>query len=62
MTRPLVVTSVFIGGPSEGHGNHQVAGETAQEVFRAAADPSIFPDQIRAVVLEGSSRLLEFRK
>ncbi len=48
MTRPLVITSVFIGGPSDGHGNHQVAGETAQEVFRAAADPNVFPDQIKA--------------
>ncbi len=48
MTRPLVVTSVFIGGPSDGHGNHQVAGETAQEVFRAAGDPNVFPDQIQA--------------
>jgi LmbE family N-acetylglucosaminyl deacetylase len=48
MTRPLVITSVFIGGPSDGHGNHQVAGETAQEVFRAAADPNVFPDQIQA--------------
>ncbi|WP_348267843.1 PIG-L family deacetylase [Edaphobacter paludis] len=48
MTRPLVVTSVFIGGPSDGHGNHQVAGEMAQEVFRYAGDPKMFPDQIRA--------------
>jgi LmbE family N-acetylglucosaminyl deacetylase len=48
MTRPLVITSVFIGGPSDGHGNHQVAGETAQDVFRAAADPNVFPDQIQA--------------
>ncbi len=48
ITRPLVVTSVFIGGPSDGHGNHQVAGQTAQEVFRAAGDPNVFPDQIEA--------------
>ncbi len=46
-TRPLVVTSVFIGGPSDGHGNHQVAGQMAQEVFKAAADPNVFPEQIR---------------
>jgi LmbE family N-acetylglucosaminyl deacetylase len=46
-TRPLVVTSVFIGGPSDGHGNHQVAGQMAQEVFKAAADPNLFPEQIR---------------
>ncbi len=44
--RPLVVTSVFVGGPSDGHGNHQTAGAMAQEVFKAAADPNMFPDQI----------------
>lgn len=48
MTRPLVVTSVFAGNASDGHGQHQVAGQMAQEVFRAAADPKVFPDQIRA--------------
>ncbi len=48
MTRPLVVTSVFIGGTTDGHGNHQVAGQMAQEVFAAACDPNMFPDQIKA--------------
>ncbi len=48
MVRPLVVTSVFVGGPSDGHGNHQTAGAMAQEVFKAAGDPNVFPDQIRA--------------
>jgi LmbE family N-acetylglucosaminyl deacetylase len=48
MVRPLVVTSVFVGTYSDGHGNHQVAGQTAQEVFKDAADPNMFPDQIRA--------------
>jgi LmbE family N-acetylglucosaminyl deacetylase len=47
MTRPLVVTSSFVGGPSDGHGHHQVAGMMAQEVFKAAADPKMFPDQIK---------------
>src|SRR5450432_2270938 len=47
MTRPLVITSVFVGGPSDGHGNHQVAGLMAQEVFKAAGDPKMFPEQIR---------------
>ena len=46
MVRPLVITSVFVGGPSDGHGNHQTAGAMAQEVFRAAGDPTVFPDQI----------------
>ncbi len=48
MNRPLVVTSVFVGGPSDGHGNHQTAGAMAKEVFKAAGDPNIFPDQIQA--------------
>ena len=42
--RPLVLASVFVGGVTDGHGHHQVAGEITQEVFLAAADPSIFPE------------------
>jgi len=48
MTRPLVITSVFVGGPTDGHGHHSAAGEIAQEVFAAAGDPNMFPEQIRA--------------
>ena len=47
MVRPLVITSVFVGGPSDGHGNHQTAGAMAQAVFKAAGDPNMFPEQIR---------------
>jgi LmbE family N-acetylglucosaminyl deacetylase len=46
--RPLVITSVFVGGPSDGHGNHQTAGLMAKEVFRLAGDPAVFPEQIKA--------------
>lgn len=46
--RPLVITSVFVGGPSDGHGNHETAGAMAQEVFQAAGDPKVFPEQIAA--------------
>ena len=42
--RPLVLTSVFEGGPTDGHGQHQVSGEMAQEVFNAAGDPKVFPE------------------
>jgi LmbE family N-acetylglucosaminyl deacetylase len=42
--RPLVVTSVFVGGLTDGHGHHQVSGEMAQEVFEAAGDPKVFPE------------------
>ncbi len=47
MTRPLVVASVFVGGHTDGHGNHMVAGQMAQEVYNAAGDPKMFPDQIQ---------------
>ncbi len=52
--RPLVVSSVFVGGPTDGHGNHAVAGMLAQEVFKAAGDPKMFPDQIREGLLPWS--------
>ncbi|MEO7029664.1 MAG: PIG-L family deacetylase [Acidobacteriaceae bacterium] len=42
--RPLVIASVFIGGVTDGHGQHQVAGQIAQEVFNAAGDPKVFPE------------------
>ncbi len=47
MTRPLIITSVFVGGRTDGHGNHQVAGQMAQEAFNAAGDPTKFPEQIK---------------
>lgn len=47
MVRPLVVSSVFVGGPTDGHGQHQASGELAQEAFRDAGNPKMFPDQIR---------------
>jgi LmbE family N-acetylglucosaminyl deacetylase len=45
--RPQVIVSTFVGGITDGHGHHQVSGEIAQEVFKAAADPKIFPDQLK---------------
>lgn len=50
--RPLVLTSSFVGGVTDGHGQHQVAGEMAQEAFAAAADPKVFPDQIAKLGLQ----------
>lgn len=52
--RPLVVTAVFAGAVTDGHGQHQVSGEIAQEVFEAAGDPKVFPDQIAAGLLPWS--------
>src|ERR1700761_679243 len=51
INRPLVLTAVFVGGITDGHGQHQVSGEMAQEVFKAAGDPNVFPDQIKAGLL-----------
>jgi LmbE family N-acetylglucosaminyl deacetylase len=45
--RPQVIVSTFIGGITDGHGQHQVSGEIAQEVFKAAPDPNVFPDQLK---------------
>jgi LmbE family N-acetylglucosaminyl deacetylase len=52
--RPLVLTSVFTGNITDGHGHHQVSGEMAQEAFKAAGDPNVFPDQIAAGLLPWS--------
>ncbi len=49
--RPLVLTAVFVGGITDGHGQHQVSGEMAQEAFKAAGDPNVFPDQIKSGLL-----------
>lgn len=45
--RPLVVASRFSGTPADGHGQHQLAGYLTPLAFRAAADPTQFPDQLR---------------
>jgi LmbE family N-acetylglucosaminyl deacetylase len=47
MVRPQIILSTFVGGVSDGHGHHQVSGEIAQEAFKAAADPSVFPEQLK---------------
>jgi LmbE family N-acetylglucosaminyl deacetylase len=45
--RPQVIVSTFVGGITDGHGHHQVSGEIAQEAFKAAADPKVFPEQLK---------------
>ncbi len=51
--RPQIIVSTFVGGITDGHGHHQVSGEIAQEAFKAAADPSVFPDQLKPVAQGG---------
>jgi LmbE family N-acetylglucosaminyl deacetylase len=46
--RPLVIYSRFSGTPADGHGQHQLAGDLTPKAFAAAADPSQFPEQLRA--------------
>jgi len=44
--RPQIIVSTFSGTPRDGHGQHQVAGILAREVFDAAGDRTRFPDQL----------------
>ncbi len=45
--RPDVICTRFQGDSRDGHGNHQASGILTREAFRAAADPTRFPEQIR---------------
>jgi LmbE family N-acetylglucosaminyl deacetylase len=45
--RPQVIVATFVGGVTDGHGQHQVSGEIAQEVFKVAGDAKVFPEQLR---------------
>ncbi len=49
--RPMVIAATFIGGVTDGHGQHQVSGEIAQEVFKAAGDPKVFPELAKEGIL-----------
>ncbi len=42
--QPQLIVAVFSGTPRDGHGQHQASGWAAREAFRAAADPSRFPE------------------
>ena len=45
--RPDVICTRFQGNSRDGHGHHQASGILTREAFRAAADPTRFPEQIR---------------
>jgi LmbE family N-acetylglucosaminyl deacetylase len=47
INRPIVIISRFQGNSRDGHGNHQTAGLITQEAYKAAADPAMFPEQIK---------------
>ena len=46
--RPLVLIATFVGGITDGHGQHQVSGEIAQEAYMQAGDPKVCSEQIAA--------------
>ncbi len=47
--RPDIIVTRFLGDGSGGHGNHTASALLAQEAFKDAADPNIFPDQLKYV-------------
>lgn len=47
MFRPLVLFSVFVGGPSDGHAAHQFSAKFAEKVYLDAGNPKVFPNQIK---------------
>jgi LmbE family N-acetylglucosaminyl deacetylase len=46
--RPDVLIARFSGTDRDGHGHHQASAILTKEAFRAAGDPSRFPEQIKA--------------
>lgn len=45
--RPDIVISMWRGTSEDGHGHHQAVGLLTPEAFRAAADPSRFPEHLK---------------
>ena len=58
--RPDVLVSRFQGTDRDGHGNHQASGILTREAFRAAADPSKFPEQIKEGLLPWQAKKFYF--
>jgi LmbE family N-acetylglucosaminyl deacetylase len=58
MFRPLVIHSRFAGNENDGHGQHQFAGYLTPLAFRAAADPTQYPEQIAAGLRPWGARKL----
>ncbi len=59
--RPLVVLNGWSGTPSDGHGQHQLAGRLAPLAFAAAADPSRYPEQLSEGLRPWQARKLYVR-
>jgi LmbE family N-acetylglucosaminyl deacetylase len=56
--RPLVIHSRFAGNENDGHGQHQFAGYLTPLAFKAAADPTQYPEQIAAGLRPWGARKL----
>jgi LmbE family N-acetylglucosaminyl deacetylase len=56
--RPLVLVARFQGNSRDGHGNHQAAGLITQDAYRAAGDPSMFPELAREGLVPWQARKL----
>ena len=59
--RPLVIVSAWSGTPNDGHGHHQASGLLTLEAYRAAADISRFPEQIKEGLRPWQARKLYIR-
>jgi len=56
--RPDVIITRFPPDPRGGHGHHQASAILAHEAFKAAADPTQFPEQLQFVSPWQAKRLL----
>jgi len=56
--RPDVIITRFPPDPRGGHGHHQASAILAHEAFKAAADPTQFPEQLHFVKPWQAKRLL----
>lgn len=56
--QPDVIITRFPGDVRAGHGHHQASSLLAQEAFKAAADPTRFPEQLDKVQPWQAKRLL----
>jgi LmbE family N-acetylglucosaminyl deacetylase len=59
--RPMVIVSAWSGTPNDGHGHHQSAGLLTQEAYRAADDPTRFPEQLREGLMPWQAKKLYTR-
>jgi LmbE family N-acetylglucosaminyl deacetylase len=58
LTRPDVIITRFSAEPGKTHGHHTASTWLAQEAFHAAADPTMFPEQLRLVSTWKAKRLV----